>query len=105
MQHDKALRDHLVYLLDGGGAHLDFESAVKGVPERLRGKKPGSFAHSLWELLEHLRLAQWDILEFSRNPKHVSPDFPSGYWPPSAAPPNDKAWNDSADSSVPISAR
>lgn len=97
MEHDKALREHLAYLLNGGGAHLDFNSAVEGVPPSFRGKKPGAFAHSLWELLEHMRLAQWDILEFSRNPKHVSPDFPSGYWPPDAAPPNDRAWKKSAD--------
>jgi hypothetical protein len=92
---DKSLRQHLVALLAGGGAHAKFEDVVKGLPPSLRGKKPARFPHSPWMLLEHLRLAQWDILEFSRNPKHVSPDWPKGYWPESAAPPTSAAWDKS----------
>jgi hypothetical protein len=93
--HEKALRQHLVELLAGGQAHAKFEDVVKDLPTRLRGTKPAKFPHSPWMLLEHLRLAQWDILEFSRNPKHVSPDWPSGYWPKAEAPPNAAAWNKS----------
>ena len=93
--NDKALRQHLVKLLKGGNAHVDFDSAVKNLPAKLRGMRPEGAEHSPWELLEHMRIAQWDILEFSRNPKHVSPEFPAGYWPESDAPPDDKAWQKS----------
>ncbi|HLI33535.1 MAG TPA: DinB family protein [Terriglobia bacterium] len=95
---NKALRDHLLYLLGGGGAHLDFEKAISGLPPELRGAKPKGAPHSPWQLLEHLRIAQWDILEFSRNPKHVSPDWPAGYWPATEAPPDQKAWEKSVKS-------
>lgn len=95
MNADRAVREHLLYLLKGGGAHLNVESAVKGVPENLRGVRPEGSPHSLWELLEHMRIAQWDILRFSIDPKHVSPDFPDGYWPETPAPPNDRAWSQS----------
>jgi hypothetical protein len=90
--NDKALRDHLVALLKGGSAHLDFDAAVKGLPVDLRGRRPKGAEHSPWEILEHLRLAQWDILEFSRNPEHKSPKWPDEYWPTKPAPPNDRAW-------------
>ena len=92
---DKALREHLLYLLRDGGAHAGFDAATKGLPAAVRGKRPKGAAHSPWEILEHMRLAQLDILEFSRNPKHVSPEFPSGYWPRTAAPPSDRAWTTS----------
>lgn len=92
---DSALREQILFLLDGGGAHAKFSQAVSGLPANLRGKKPANFPHSAWMLLEHLRLAQWDILEFSRNPKHVSPAWPAGYWPGSAEPPNARAWSES----------
>jgi hypothetical protein len=91
----KALRQHLLYLLGGGGAHLSFEKAIAGLPAGARGRRPEKMPHSPWEILEHLRLAQWDILEFSRNPRHVSPDWPEGYWPASAAPPRPAAWEKS----------
>ena len=83
---DAVLREHLVKLLSGSEAHADFETAIKDLPAELRGKTPKGAEHSPWELLEHLRIAQWDILEFSRNPKHVSPKFPDGYWPDKKAP-------------------
>ena len=92
MSNDKKLREQVIELLKSGNAHADFESAVKDMPSGLRGKKPDGAAHSPWEVLEHLRIAQWDILEFSRDPQHVSPEWPSGYWPKSKTPPNDKAW-------------
>ncbi|HEX3152848.1 MAG TPA: DinB family protein [Gemmataceae bacterium] len=90
---DKALREHLDYLLAGGGAHLDFDKAVADLPADMRGKHALNIPHNAWQLVEHLRIAQWDILEFSRNAKHVSPDFPAGYWPATEAPPDAKAWD------------
>ncbi len=92
-----SLQSHLLELLKGGHAHLDFDTALKGWPPALQGKKPRGAAHSPWEVLEHMRLAQWDILEFTRNPKHVSPDFPAGYWPKTQAPPDKSAWKKSID--------
>ena len=92
---DNALREHLVYLLGGGGAHVDFESAVKDVPPELRGKIPPNAMHSLWGILEHLRIAQWDILDFSRNARYEALKWPDEYWPKTEAPPDDRAWNQS----------
>jgi len=91
----KALRDEVIRLLSGEGAHADFEEAVRDFPTELRGSKPAGAPHSAWELLEHLRIAQWDMLEFSRNPKYESPQWPSGYWPAQAAPPDEAAWEHS----------
>lgn len=91
----RALRQHLLDLLRGGNAHLNFEEALAGLPPQLRSQRPHGLPYSPWRLLEHMRIAQWDILEFSRNPKHVSPEFPGGYWPDSDAPPDDKAWQQS----------
>jgi DinB superfamily len=90
---DKALRQHVVELLRGGSAHAKFEEIVAGVPAELIGRKPAGLPHSLWMLLEHIRIAQWDILEFSRIPKHVSPKWPDGYWPKTESPPTASAWN------------
>jgi hypothetical protein len=89
---DQALREQLLELLSGGEAHTDFESAIGDWPVQLAGAKVANFPHTAWMLLEHMRIAQWDILEFSRNPKHVSPKWPEGYWPTSEAPENEKAW-------------
>ncbi len=93
--HDKALREHLLALLNGGGAHAGFNAAIEGLPVALRGKRPKGAEHSPWEILDHMRLAQWDILEFSRDPEHTSPDWPSGYWPKTQTPPNSTAWSKS----------
>ena len=93
--HVKQLREHVLYLLDGGGAHARFNDAVNNMPEKLRGVKPDGLPHSAWMLLEHLHIAQWDILEFSRNSKHASPKWPENYWPKTQAPPNAAAWNKS----------
>lgn len=95
MNRDRNLRDHVIYLLNGGGAHLDFDAAIAGLPVELRGAKPEKLPHTPWRLLEHMRLCQWDILEYSRNPDHVSPDFPDGYWPEGDAPPTKEAWDES----------
>jgi hypothetical protein len=92
---NKSLREHLLYLLQGGGAHLSFDKAVAGIPPELRGCTVAHVPHSPWRLLEHMRIAQWDILEFSRDPKHVSPNWPDGYWPGGDAPSDDRAWDQS----------
>lgn len=92
MSHEKDLREHLKKLLSSPQAHVDTETALADFPSELRGKKPKGAPYTAWQLLEHMRIAQWDILEFSRNPGHVSPEFPDGYWPPSEAPPDDDAW-------------
>ena len=91
--NDSALRKQLIELLRGRGAHADFDEAIEGLPEALRGASAKDPPFTPWRLLEHLRLAQWDILEFSRNPKHKSPAWPEGYWPEADAPPNSGAWD------------
>ena len=89
---DKIVREHVLKLLSGGEAHADLDAAVGDWPVQLAGAKIANFPHTAWMLLEHMRIAQWDILEFSRNPKHVSPKWPEGYWPTSEAPATEKAW-------------
>lgn len=93
MKEDNSLRQHVLDLLAKEHAHVDLESALADFPANLRGKKPKGAPHSAWQLLEHIRIAQWDILEFSRDAKHVSPKWPAGYWPETEAPPNAAAWN------------
>jgi hypothetical protein len=92
------VREQVLALLRGGNAHITFAEAIKDFPADLRGAKPPGAPHSAWELLEHMRIAQWDILEFSRSAKHVSPEWPGGYWPPTRKPPNDAAWKESISS-------
>ena len=94
---DDSLRLHLVRVLDGRNAHVDFEAVVADCPPALRGRRPEGMPHSPWEVLEHLRIAQQDILEFSRGPDWASPAWPDGYWPAAAAPPDDRAWERSLD--------
>src|SRR5579859_2310632 len=98
MDHDSLLRKQLVKLLSSGEAHADFEAAVKGLPAKLRGQIPEGAEHSPWMLLEHLRIAQWDILDFSRNPKYEALKWPEGYWPATAAPEHEKDWDESIES-------
>jgi uncharacterized damage-inducible protein DinB len=93
MTNDKALRSHVLELLRGGHAHAGLDSAVADFPPKLRGQKPKGAEHTAWQLLEHIRIAQRDILEFSRNAKHVSPKWPEGYWPQTEGPPSAAAWN------------
>ena len=84
MNKEKILREHLSELLLGGSAHIDLEGAVADFPmAHINTRKHGS-PHTAWQLLEHIRLAQWDILEFTRDANHVSPDWPDGYWPTAA---------------------
>ena len=91
MRDQEALREHLIRLLDWEDAHVNFNTVVSGWPKELRGTKLAGCPHTAWQLLEHMRICQWDILEFSRDPNHVSPDFPSGYWPVDEGPPSDAA--------------
>jgi hypothetical protein len=92
---EKVLREQLGKALDWDEAHADWKTAVAGLPAFKRGIRPPGAPHSAWEILEHARIAQWDILEYCRNPKHVSPDFPAGYWPKTPAPPDASAWDKS----------
>jgi hypothetical protein len=78
---DRALREHLLYLLRGGGAHIKFEEALKDFPAELVNARAEGVPYTPWQLLEHMRIAQWDIVEFSRSAAHVSPPWPDGYWP------------------------
>lgn len=92
---DESLRKHVVELLKGGNAHVGFVDALKNFPAHARGAFAAELPHTAWQLLEHVRIAQLDILEFSYNAKHVSPEFPEGYWPKTPVPPNDAGWNKS----------
>lgn len=88
-----ALRQQLVDNLRSSNAHADFARGVRDFPAETRGKRPKGAPHSPWEVLEHMRIAQRDILDFSRNSNHVSPSWPEGYWPAKPEPPDDKAWD------------
>ncbi|HVP56242.1 MAG TPA: DinB family protein [Candidatus Eisenbacteria bacterium] len=98
MTHDQQIRQLLAKALDWGEAHAAFPTAVSDFPEDLRGEVPPGFSHSAWELLEHLRVALWDIVEFTKDARHKSPPWPGGYWPPSRLPPQEEAWQQSIDS-------
>jgi len=92
MVDEKALRAQLVKLLDFKEAHVDFDRAVKGISPRLRGTLPQGAEHSLWQLVEHLRIAQADILEFCLTAKYKEKKWPDDYWPKTVAPRNAAAW-------------
>jgi hypothetical protein len=96
--NDQSLRKHLLELLDGGHAHASFDKVVAGFPAKLRGEVPKGLPHSAWMLLEHLRLAQWDILDFSRNPKYKELKWPEDYWPKDPSPSSTEAWDKSVQS-------
>ncbi len=95
--HDQSLRDHLIELLNSRSAHLDFDRAIKGLPSELRGRKAPGLPHTVWQLVEHLRIAQEDILDFSRNPDYKAPKWPDDYWPATEAPPSEEAWDQSVE--------
>jgi hypothetical protein len=97
MDTDKALREHLLYLLRGGGAHVDFESVAADFPVELVNRKVEHIPYTPWQVLEHMRIAQWDILEFSRNASHVSPPWPEGYWPAPTEAGDREAWQRSVE--------
>ena len=92
---EKGLREYLRRALSWHEAHVDWIKAVSGIPEKLRGRRPRGAEHSAWELLEHMRIATWDIYEFSRDAKHRSPKWPDGYWPKKPSPPDAAAWDKS----------
>ncbi len=95
MATEGGLRKELRALLEGGHAHLAFDDAVRNFPAALRGKRPNQLPYTGWELLEHIRIAQLDILQFVRDPNYQSPEWPEGYWPPTPAPPSSRAWDHS----------
>jgi hypothetical protein len=92
------LRQQLIDAMRGHQAHIDFDSAIEDFPPEIQGIKPPGAPHTAWQLLEHMRIAQQDILEFSRNPQHQSPKWPDGYWPQTEAPPSSEAWDHSVQS-------
>jgi hypothetical protein len=92
---DEAIRDHLQRVLDWEDAHVGFDKVVAGIPPALRGQKPDGLPYSPWQLVEHLRRAQADILDFCVNPSYRELEFPDDYWPESAAPASDGEWDDS----------
>jgi hypothetical protein len=95
MDNSDSLRQHLVDLLTKASAHVDAVTELKDFPAQLRGRKPEGAPHTPWQVLEHMRIAQWDILRFSVDSKHSSPKFPEGYWPKTDTPPSDAAWEGS----------
>ena len=95
MKKPDLLRQHVINLLTKAEAHAELESSIQDFPVKLRGVKPEGAPHTPWQLLEHIRIAQWDILEFSKNGKHKSPKWPDDYWPKTEAPPDEHAWDKS----------
>ena len=92
---DHALRTQLAAALDWQAAHANFDAAVDGIPPEMRGHLPEGLPYSPWQLVEHLRITQWDILDFCRNPDYREIHWPDDYWPPSAEPPSAEAWDES----------
>ena len=96
-QSDNALRDHVRYVLRGEGAHVAFDDFTAGFPIELCGQSVEGLPYTAWQVLEHMRIAQWDILEFSRDAKHVSPKWPEGYWPPKQQVGTPELWQESVE--------
>jgi hypothetical protein len=94
-QEPGTIRDHLAGLFEWGEAHATYESAVADLPPDLRGRAPAGLPYSPWQLVEHLRITQHDILDFCRNPSYRELEWPADYWPGSAAPPSAQAWDES----------
>src|SRR5947208_8365354 len=92
--NDTSLREHLVSLLKGGNAHISFDDFVKDFPVEKCGQRIDGLPYTVWQVLEHMRIAQWDILEFSRDANHVSPKWPKGYWPDESEAGSEKLWNE-----------
>lgn len=91
-KHTQILLDELKKLLNGGGAHVGFKDAVDDLPFHLLGEKPHGLPYSIWQLVSHIRIAQWDMLEFSKDATHKSPQWPQGYWPKETAPSGEEEW-------------
>jgi hypothetical protein len=94
-ERDKALRAMLAKVLAWEDAHVNFDSAIEGLPAKLRGVRPEKLPYSIWQLVEHLRLVQYDILDFCMNPRYEERAFPDDYWPKTTEPPSGKAWEES----------
>ena len=97
MNNNNSLGEHVLYLLRGGGAHLSFDDFVADFPSELCGRQVDGLPYTAWQVVEHMRIAQWDILEFSRDPNHVSPEFPKGYWPAPDQVGTPELWQDSIE--------
>jgi uncharacterized damage-inducible protein DinB len=97
MVRSDALRKQLARLLAWRDAHVGFDEAVAGLSPELRGRRPSTFPHSCWELVEHIRLAQRDLLEFCRNPAYSAPRWPEDYWPSRPEPPAPESWDESIE--------
>jgi len=96
-QQEDSIRKHVLYLLRHGGAHMSFDDFVGSFPPDLCNRKIDGLPYTAWQVLEHMRLAQWDILEFSRDESHVSPEFPKGYWPEPEEPGTPALWQKTID--------
>jgi hypothetical protein len=96
-REDDSLRKHVLYLLRGGGAHMSFDDFINSFPADLCNRQLEALPYTPWQVLEHMRLAQWDILEFSRDPDHISPEFPKGYWPKSDELGTPALWQQTVD--------
>src|ERR1044071_1070751 len=94
---DRALREQVLYLLRGGGAHIKFEEALADFPAGLLNARAEGVPYTPWHLLEHMRIAQWDIVEFSRDASHVSPEWPEGYWPDKSREATEDDWRQSVE--------
>ena len=92
-ERHKLLINELTKLLLGGGAHVTLKSALKGLQPELRGVRPDHMPYSIWQLVEHIRIAQWDMFQFCKDENHKSPKWPDEYWPTESAPDDDEEWN------------
>jgi uncharacterized damage-inducible protein DinB len=95
MDQHKVLIAELIKLIEGGTAHGSFDDAIEGLAPELRGVVPNQLPYSAWQLIEHIRIAQWDMLEFSKSEKHISPAWPDGYWVEETAPADEETWEKS----------
>lgn len=93
--NNKVLIDEIIKLLNGGTAHATLDDALDGLPANQRGEKPYDLPYSIWQLLEHIRIALWDMLEFSKDGNHESPRWPDEYWVKETAPESEEAWGKS----------
>lgn len=95
IQHEQALKDQLVALLNGGQAHATLEDILADIPFEHTGSQPNGLPYSIWQLVEHIRFTQWDILDFSRNSAYHAPKWPDDYWTPELAPASADQWKES----------
>lgn len=94
-EHESIIIDEVVKLLQGGSAHIGLKGALKGLPAEARGATPDKLPYSIWQLVEHIRIAQWDMLQFCLNANHKSPKWPDDYWPNESLPADDAVWENS----------